>query len=481
LANRSARIPLALVAALGGVTGYFVLVTIAMDTVSDAALVGLACVVAFVIALGLLGGGGGISKALKADRRLLAIAGLGGALAFWAAPMLALSQRATDAPSGADALFFTTSVWALACVAAAFAVRAERPLATALAGAVGAVAGAAGMLASWESPSSFSPFAKFPVREALMLVAGALFATGVIALAHSGRRADSRTALAAGLGGAAVFGLASAAFALPPVSDIGRGALMPCVYLGIALALFAFGWVEAGSAVGVSRVSVSLLVAPVAVMVLAGAERLTVARGPNPIAWPGALAGSAVVVTCAVVVWLAERRPGDATVVGPGRYSLPLGLAVAAFVASLASLATPALDAVAEGGTSVPFRAAWAMVGAESASGWLVVAAAGLALASVMVARAGASARSWVSAACAAVVCAVAAVPLRGTTLHTWNRWVPADVQQTYGTEYSRLLIEPHLEPLRVAAVVLVVASVAALAFARLTSRNGDAVSKEVA
>jgi hypothetical protein len=144
LANRSARIPLALVAALGGVTGYFVLVTIAMDTVPDAALVGLACVVAFAIALGLLGGGRGISEALKADRRLLVIAGLGGALAFWAAPMLALSQRATDAPSGADSLFFTTSVWALVCVAGAFAVRAERPLATALAGAVGAVAGAAG-------------------------------------------------------------------------------------------------------------------------------------------------------------------------------------------------------------------------------------------------------------------------------------------------------------------------------------------------
>ncbi len=34
----------------------------------------------------------------------------------------------------------------------------------------------------------------------------------------------------------------------------------------------------------------------------------------------------------------------------------------------------------------------------------------------------------------------VAAVPLLGTTLHTWNRWVPAEVQQTYGTEYSRLV-----------------------------------------
>ena len=58
--------------------------------------------------------------------------------------------------------------------------------------------------------------------------------------------------------------------------------------------------------------------------------------------------------------------------------------------------------------------------------------------------------------AAAAVVGVVSAIPLLGTTLHTWNRWVPAEVQQTYGTEYARLTVTAHIEPVRVAAAVLV-------------------------
>jgi hypothetical protein len=63
----------------------------------------------------------------------------------------------------------------------------------------------------------------------------------------------------------------------------------------------------------------------------------------------------------------------------------------------------------------------------------------------------------------------VASWPLLGTTLHTWNSWVPAEVQQTYGTEYSRLEIAARLDPVRATALVLAVVAMMVLAY---TSRT---------
>ena len=40
------------------------------------------------------------------------------------------------------------------------------------------------------------------------------------------------------------------------------------------------------------------------------------------------------------------------------------------------------------------------------------------------------------------VVAGLAAYPLVvATPLRTWNRWIPAEIQQAYGTEYARLSI----------------------------------------
>jgi len=477
LSNRTGRaLPAALVA-LAGAGVSFVLTTVSMDTIADSALIGLAVAVAFALVLA-VGGRSGFSDLRAAERRSLGLASLGGVLAFWAAPLLALTQRASDAPSGADTLFFTTSVWGLVCVAAAFALRTERPPVTALAGALGAAAGAAGMLASWENPSSFSPFAKFPVREALMVVAGLLFAAGALALVTAARRTGARVAVTAGLAGAAALGVLVAVPGLPSAAEIGQGALYPCVYLGMTFAVFALGWTHASVAGGVSRASVALLGVPVIVMALAGVERLTTVYGPNPIEWPGALAGAVVIGVCSVVIWLAAT-PSAEVLTHRRPLWIPLGLSVAAFALALVSLFTPALSAVAEGGTGVPFRAAWTMIGAESAAGWLALAAAGLALASVMVARGGGSTRSWLPSAVAVVACTVAALILVGATLHTWNRWVPADVQQTYGTEYSRLLIEPVFDPVRLAALLLAVVSVVVLALTARQRVTVDGVSKE--
>jgi hypothetical protein len=478
LSNRSGKALLGVVAALCGATGMFVVTTAAMDSLPDSLLIAGALVVAF-LAVVALQWNSGLAEVLAADRVALGLAAAGGVLAFWAAPLLALSQRASDAPSGSESLFFTTCTWGLACVIAAFTLRRERPPVTSLAGAACAVAGAAGLMATWENPSSFSPFAKFPVREALMLAAGVLFAAGALALVTAARKAGPRAAVTTGLAGAAVLGGVVALFSVQAAGDLRGGVLLPCIYLGLTIAVFALGWVGAGSIVGVARSSIALLAVPLAVMALSVVERMTTMYGPSPIEWVAALCAGAVIVSGAVVVWLAEK-PAEAAVVSAGRgYLVALGLAVGACVAAVASLATPALNAVAEGGTAQPFHAAWTMVGAESAAGWLAIAAAGLALAAVVVTRAGGSLRSWLPSGAAVVVCGLASLPLLGVTLHTWNQWVPAEVQQTYGTEYSRLLIEARIDPVRVAALVLAAAAVGVLAASFGSGRMAPDASKE--
>jgi hypothetical protein len=165
------------------------------------------------------------------------------------------------------------------------------------------------------------------------------------------------------------------------------------------------------------------------------------------------------------VIWLAPAPPAAALARPHGTMWAPLGIALAACVAAVGALFTPALNAVAEGGISQqPFYAAWVMIGAESVVGWVAVAAAGLALASVLMAMRDRSLMSWLPSAVAAVAVAAGALPLLGTTIHTWNDWVPAEVQQTYGTEHSQLLIGAHPDMLRTAAFALAVFAVIALA-----------------
>jgi hypothetical protein len=451
---------LAPLAATSGAAASFVLTTVVMDTMPDTVLVGLSALVAFLAVMAYyridL-----IALVRESDRAALLWAAGGGLLAFWAAPLLALSQRASDAPSGADALFMTTTAWGLAAVVVAFAVRDGRPSLTALAGALASAAGTAGLLASWERPSSFSPFAKFPTREGLMLLAGGLFALGAFGLARAARRAGPRFAALLGLAGAAAAGVLISSPALPSMFAE-RASLSATVYLGAFVALFAIGIVHTVADAGVSRASVALLGVPLAVMVFSLWEQFRAVYGPSPVAWPSAMAGVGVLTTGAITVWLAEKPARDSLVTIKAA-ALPLAVAAAAAVLGVVQLATPALGALAEGGTGQPFRASWTMVGAEAASGWLVLAAALLSLSAAVAWWRGRPLATWGSAAVTALLCGGAAIPLSGTTLHTWNRWVPADVQQTYGTEYSRLVIEAQTDPVRLAAMALTALAVVAL------------------
>jgi hypothetical protein len=147
------------------------------------------------------------------------------------------------------------------------------------------------------------------------------------------------------------------------------------------------------------------------------------------------------------------------------------------------SLATPALTALAEGHITETFRAEWTMLGFESAAGWMPVAASLLALTAAIAASRGAATRAWVSAAAAVLACALALPLLAATTLHTWNQWIPAAVQQTYGTEYARFSVSAILDPVRVGAMALSVVSAGVLGLAAVRGsridRLADAAQEE--
>jgi hypothetical protein len=82
------------------------------------------------------------------------------------------------------------------------------------------------------------------------------------------------------------------------------------------------------------------------------------------------------------------------------------------------------------------------------------------------------------SALIAAAVTLAMAPFLADTTLHTWNNWIPAMVQQTYGTEYARFGVETVSHPVRTLAVVLTGVAIAALAGASVLDHSSISVSE---
>lgn len=480
------KFPYRLFAALLVITGssaWFVVSTVAMDEIPDPAVVAVAALVALVL-VSAFSGTPIRARMAGAGRSDTMIAAAGGALALGAAPLLVLLVRATDAPSGSESLFFTSAGWAVAGVAVACAVRSERPKPIHVAATLFAALGAAAVLASWERPSSFSPFVKFPVQELEMLAAGVAFGVGSLALTHAVRRLGPRTALWLGVAGAAFLG--SVATALAGSGDWATyGRVWPqLLLLGAALASLSTGWIGVLSSDGLARSASLLFVPPVAVATLSGLERMTGAYGVSPILWPAVLAGAAIVLAGVVLLWTlprAGRRDDyaapetDSYVSRAGAdhwlYGVGLLAALLGVIGGATSLALPAFASsvvgVLSGGEE--FRASWTMVGAESAAGWLPLLVALIALSATwrVSGRRGRGEAMWPALVGLA---GVAAYPLLvSTPLATWNRWIPADIQQAYGTEYARLVMHPVSDPVRLAALAL--ACVACLALAASSGR----------
>jgi hypothetical protein len=129
--------------------------------------------------------------------------------------------------------------------------------------------------------------------------------------------------------------------------------------------------------------------------------------------------------------------------------------ALTALLLGAVGLWLPALRAHSVGVLPRHFEVTWAMRGFESAASWLPVAGALVVLSAATLAPTRISRWAIVWAGITALIAAAAYPFLLDTPLHTWNNWIPSDVQQTYGTEYARFSVQVIMNPAALAALAL--------------------------
>lgn len=448
------------VAALGLLVVY-VMTTVVMDQVPDTVIVGVGLILAALIALAVYGRAS-VFGDVRSNRSAGILAALGGVACFWLAPLIVLTQRASDAPSGAVVLFHTTALWGVFAAFSWWVRRGPRATYLSAAGAIAAAVGAAGLLANWERPSSFSPFIKYLQPELLMLLAGLIFAAGgyALVLAAQSLRTESLVVVslvAAGLVGA-VFAVPGFASAVPVLLRLSTEFIL----YGVATYAVAWGWGRSVTTFGVARSASALLVVPAATTLLSVLERSTGVYGPDPIQWGGAMPATVLCVAAAGLTLLAgtdgRRAEYRARFIAISRFA-----AAAALLAATVGLALPALKARSVGTLPTYFEAEWVMRGFQSAAAWLPFAGALVVLAAGLLVSRGSGVYATMTAALVGFLTVWAYRPLLGTPLHTWQNWIPSDVQQTYGTEYARFSVVPLSSPVSIVAVVLTALAAAML------------------
>ncbi len=421
-----------------------------------------------------------LPKTLALDRRdTLIAAGIG--LAVWLVSFLVAAGRKSDTPPGSEVLFLTTAVWGLLLVLGGLASARPSPSAARVAGALLGVTGAVGILANWERPSSFSPFVRYQTEELVMLLAGAVWVAAVTALAGLVRRHGplaSLRAVALSAGAAGVIGallLAPSRLALLAMPGVGLFALLA------ALAAFAslLAWARLLKDVPAYRVAAAYFLPPVVLTAFSAAERATVAYGPNPVVWPPALAGMAVVAAAAVVAALPDETGVRAP--APDRTTLAArGLAILALGLAAAGLASTDLVVSVKGSltSGAAFSATFGMYGFETAGGWLA-ACCSLFVASWAWGRRPSRriAMTWLAAL---AVAAAAWIPVHTTATHAWTAWIPAEVQQDFGTEYAQRTVRTVSGPWEPAALLVALAAGSLSSIERRASAESAHRGREV-
>lgn len=389
-----------------------------------------------------------LTRIRSLSRVAAAAASVGGALAVFGAPALVAGLRMSDAPAGSIVVFLLSGGWAAATAlgGVALAVRARRAMEASwtVAGALLALAGSAGVVACWERPSSFSPFVRFPVQEAGMLLGGILLICGGLLLVRVARRSDGSAALICATAAAAVLALVwwgATDFA----SGWVRLAEQPLVVCAAALAwgLVSVNWVEVLRHDGPPVAAACVAVTPLLLSGLSLVERLVGVAGPQPLVVSGVIAGSLVVLAgCAA--FLHASHAGAA--VGM-RWLVLVGdvpLVLAAIALALPAIAVSVVVTVTGG----RFTGAWSLTGAESLLGWCAVALTAL----VLIAARDASPGVPSLAALAALV----ALPwLADVPTHVWSAALAPEIQQYYGTEYGTITFTALADAPLIAAVVL--------------------------
>jgi drug/metabolite transporter (DMT)-like permease len=458
------------------VAAWFILSTVLMDEVSDGTLVALMAVGAFVFTAA--ADVPSVARLRSLDRSTLLTSALGGALVACAAPAIVLANRFTDAPPGTETLFFTTAAWGVLGVAGALIVRWKRPSAQQMAFALIGLLGVAALVANWERPSSFSPLVRYWRWELGFLLAGLCWVGGSLLLQRllSGTRSDGVLFVAASSGALLAFVYA--------VYEAGSGGFtgLSYVWAGAFALMVAFGmlfvaWTRLIPAVGVGRVSGLWFLPAVLITTVTVYEQAVSPRGPDPVIWAGALGGMALAGLGAAGVWFAVRTAQKDGV--PETTRLPARItAVSSALAVLAgaiSLVLPAF-AVSVAGTLADgqaYAATWELLGFESAGGWIPLLAGALLFTASLgvLAESGSASRVTALAAVAGAIALGSYWFVADTPLHTWNRWIPVEIQSEYGTEYALIEFATIHDPVRLAALAFAAAAAVALLIVVYTGR----------
>lgn len=408
-------------------------------------------------------------RAMDARSRVLACAG--GLVGVFGTPAVIAAVRMTEAPAGSVVVFWMSGGWAAvaAVVAAGAALRSgvRARAGVALAGGVVALAGVAGVVANWERPSSFSPLVRFPVRELLILGAGALLIAGALAVLRAARDRRLDGALVCAAATAAVAGSAWWA-----VSGLTRGwssineQPAQVILLASAWGLVCLSIPRVLRAEGAARAGVAFALAPVLLSTLIWVEQIVGVAGPQPMIVSGVVAGAVTVLVGSVALWR-SRRALDTPVVS--RYA-----AVAAFVPlalACAALVLPAITAHADVHRSVgDFSGSWTLRGWESLAG-----VTALALGALLAALVGTRAPRW-TAVLALAACAVWPLSL-STPMHVLTGGLTPGLEQYYGTEYASLGFEAVSSPWMTASVIACAAGFVAFAASGSRRRSREAAA----
>lgn len=361
-----------------------------------------------------------------------AMAAVGGLLAILGAPALLVGSRMSDAPAGSIVVFLMSGGWAAvaAIAGAVLAVRAGQRMSAswAVTGALLSLAGAAGVVACWERPSSFSPFVRFAVQEAVMLIGGLLLITGGLLLVRVARASDRGGVLICAAAAALVASLVWWGVS-GPVSGWASIAEVP---LAVGVAALAWGlvcgsWVEVLRHRGPSVAAACLAVTPLLLSALSLLEQAVGVAGPQPLVVPGVIAGSLVSIAgCAALLQSTRARRAARNRIISIAAGVPVVLAVVA-------LALPAIAvSVSVTVTGGEFSGSWSMHGIESVIGWSVLAL------SVLV-SVGAFDAMPLRPAVAAIAAFVALPWLADVPTHVWNATLAPEIQHYYGTEYGSI------------------------------------------
>ncbi|RJQ51558.1 MAG: hypothetical protein C4521_12250 [Actinobacteria bacterium] len=383
------------------------------------------------------------------------------------APVLALSgfyalqvlKRYSEGQSGSDVLFVLGLTPLFVLLLSSRRLRKASLLFYAIA-TLAAILGTVGILANWERPSSFSPFALFPLEESLLLVGGLCWA---FFLTYVQKRADRLEPLVSGavlLGGCGLLlAVASVGIGGPSALVISMPALRLTVMLGLlGAALGCYSWLSiARAASSPIRAAAPIHAVPVLLTFLILIDSAQGLTGPNPMIVRPVLAGSALVLAALAAILLQpwwRRSLGG----GPGKEDshrplprTPFSVAAVLFglvslVGASAALVLPVMSNSLTGElkAGLPFSAAWENLGYETAGPWLLLLAALTALAVSMRASRESLGRLRAAAAVLFVgALAVVAHPLSTSLFIAWRSWIPFDIQHQIGTHYVTFIQDP--------------------------------------